>query len=160
MANKDFKIKNGLDMSSPLPVAMGGTGQTSTTNSLNALLPSQAGNTGKVLSSDGTSTTWSTITVPYTPMNSIAVSSNITLSSNNNYFVDTTTSRTLTLPSSPALGDEIYIYDASGTSVTYNITVERNSNLINGNAGNFIVDSNGGAASFVYTGSSYGWKVG
>jgi hypothetical protein len=58
MANKDFKIKNGLDMSSPLPVSMGGTGQTSTTNSLNSLLPSQAGHENKVLASDGTNTTW------------------------------------------------------------------------------------------------------
>ena len=58
MANKDFKIKNGLDMSSPLPVAMGGTGQTSTTNTLNSLLPSQSGNANKLLASDGTNTTW------------------------------------------------------------------------------------------------------
>jgi hypothetical protein len=58
MANKDFKVKNGLDIQSPLPVSMGGTGQTSTTNSLNSLLPSQAGNTNKVLATDGTNTTW------------------------------------------------------------------------------------------------------
>ena len=58
MANKDFKIKNGLDMSSPLPLAMGGTGPTSTTNSLNALLPSQTDNANKVLASDGTNTSW------------------------------------------------------------------------------------------------------
>jgi len=41
MANKDFKVKNGLDIQSPLPVSMGGTGQTSTTNTLNSLLPAQ-----------------------------------------------------------------------------------------------------------------------
>ena len=58
MANKDFKVKNGLDIQSPLPVSMGGTGQTSTTNSLNSLLPSQAGHENKVLASDGTNTTW------------------------------------------------------------------------------------------------------
>ena len=65
MANKDFKIKNGLDMPSPLPVAMGGTGQTSTTNSLNALLPSQSGNANKVLSTDGTNTSFITLPVAY-----------------------------------------------------------------------------------------------
>ena len=58
MANKDFKVKNGLDIQSPLPVSMGGTGQTSTTNTLNALLPSQVGNSSKILSTDGTNTTW------------------------------------------------------------------------------------------------------
>ena len=58
MANKDFKVKNGLDISTPLPVSMGGTGQTSTTNTLNALLPNQTGNSGKALSTDGSSTSW------------------------------------------------------------------------------------------------------
>ena len=157
MANKDFKIKNGLDMSSPLPVAMGGTGQTSTTNSLNALLPSQSGNANKVLASDGTNTTWVTPTVGFP---SSSISSNVTLASNNKYFVDTSTARTLTLPSSPSVGDEVYIFDASGTAGAYNITVNRNSNYINGSSSNLIIDINGGGASFTYTGGSYGWKAG
>jgi len=48
MANKDFKVKNGLDVSTPIPVSMGGTGQTSTANALNSMLPSQSGNSNKV----------------------------------------------------------------------------------------------------------------
>ena len=64
------------------------------------------------------------------------------------------------IPASPTLGDEIYVYDASGTAGTYNITLARNSNLINGNAGNFILDVNGSAISLSYTGSTYGWKAG
>ena len=43
-----------------LPIANGGTGQTTANAALNALLPSQSGNNGKVLSTDGTNTTWST----------------------------------------------------------------------------------------------------
>jgi len=58
MANKDFKVKNGLDIQSPLPVSMGGTGQTSTTNSLNALLPAQTDHLSKFLQTDGTNTSW------------------------------------------------------------------------------------------------------
>ena len=157
MANKDFKIKNGLDIQSPLPVSMGGTGQTSTTNSLNALLPSQSGNANKVLASDGTNTTWVAQTVGFP---SSSISSNVTLASNNKYFVDTSTARTLTLPSSPSVGDEIYVFDASGTAGAYNITVNRNSNYINGSSSNLIIDVNGGGASFTYTGGSYGWKAG
>ena len=157
MANKDFKVKNGLDIQSPLPISMGGTGQTSTTNTLNALLPSQVGNNGKYLTSDGTNTSWNTIS---TGLPSSSISSSTTLSSNYKYFVDTSATRTLTLPASPSVGDEIYVFDASGTAATYNITVSRNSNYINGNAGNLIIDINGGAASFIYTGSTYGWKVG
>lgn len=157
MANKDFKVKNGLDIQSPLPVSMGGTGQTSTTNTLNSLLPSQDGNSNKVLSTDGTNTTWIAQAVGFP---SSSVSSNVTLASNNKYFVDTSTSRTVTLPSSPSVGDEIYVFDASGTAGAYNITVNRNSNYINGSSSNLIIDVNGGAASFTYTGGSYGWKAG
>jgi hypothetical protein len=157
MANKDFKVKNGLDIQSPLPVSMGGTGQTSTANTLNSLLPSQSGNSNKVLSTDGTNTTWATQAVGFP---SSSVSSNVTLTSNNKYFVDTSDSRTITLPSSPSVGDEIYVFDASGTAGAYNITVNRNSNYINGSSSNLIIDVNGGAASFTYTGGSYGWKAG
>lgn len=66
MANKDFKVKNGLDVSTPIPVSMGGTGQTSTTNTLNSLLPAQTGNPNKVLQTDGTNTTWYTVPAAYT----------------------------------------------------------------------------------------------
>jgi hypothetical protein len=66
MANKDFKVKNGIDIQSPLPVSMGGTGQTSTTNTLNSLLPAQGGNQNKVLQTDGTNTTWYTLPSAYT----------------------------------------------------------------------------------------------
>ena len=41
-----------------LPVANGGTGQTTANNALNALLPSQTSQSGKVLSTDGTNTSW------------------------------------------------------------------------------------------------------
>ena len=66
MANKDFKVKNGIDIQTPLPVSMGGTGQTSTTNTLNSLLPAQGGNQNKVLQTDGTNTTWYTLPSAYT----------------------------------------------------------------------------------------------
>jgi len=91
---------------------------------------------------------------------STAVSSNITLASGNKYFVDTTAARTLTLPATPTLGNEIQIFDASGTAGTNNITVANNSVKINGVLDSALLDSNGVAASFVYTGSTYGWRMG
>ena len=66
MADKNFKVKTGLTLPSPLPVDQGGTGQTSATNTLNALLPLQTSNSGKVLSTDGTDTSWFTIPAAYT----------------------------------------------------------------------------------------------
>jgi VCBS repeat-containing protein len=89
---------------------------------------------------------------------SSAVSSNITMASNNNYFVDTATARTLTLPASPTLGDTIVIYDASGTAATNNITIARNGSNINGVADNAIIDVNQSSSLFVYTGSTVGWR--
>ena len=66
MADKNFKVKTGLTLPSPLPVDQGGTGQTSANNTLNALLPLQTDNSGKVLKTDGTDTSWFTIPAAYT----------------------------------------------------------------------------------------------
>lgn len=66
MADKNFKVKTGLTLPSPLPVDQGGTGQTSAANTLNAILPLQTDNSGKVLSTDGSSTSWYSIPAAYT----------------------------------------------------------------------------------------------
>jgi len=90
----------------------------------------------------------------------VEVSSNITLAKDNRYFVNTSAARTLTLPATPALNDEIQILDASGTASTYNITVDRNANKINGGTVNLIIDTSGAWVTLLYTGATYGWKVG
>ena len=43
-----------------IPIVNGGTGQTTANLAFNALAPSQTGNTGKYLTTDGTDTSWST----------------------------------------------------------------------------------------------------
>ena len=58
MADKDFKVKTGLDLPAPLPVVEGGTGQTSVENTRNALMPAQTGHSGKFISTDGTAMSW------------------------------------------------------------------------------------------------------
>ncbi len=89
---------------------------------------------------------------------SSAVSTNITMAANNNYFVNTSAARTLTLPASPTLGDTIVIYDASGTAATNNITIARNGSNINGVADNAIIDVDQSSSIFTYTGSTLGWR--
>ena len=83
MSNKDFKLKNGLVVSSlstagivttdssgnisavaVVPVANGGTGQTTVGNALNALLPLQTSNENKYLQTNGTTTQWNAIETP------------------------------------------------------------------------------------------------
>jgi hypothetical protein len=44
-----------------LPIANGGSGQTTATSAFNALAPSQATNSGKYLTTDGTNTSWATV---------------------------------------------------------------------------------------------------
>jgi hypothetical protein len=44
-----------------LPVANGGTGQTTTTAAFDGLAPSQTGNSGKYLTTNGTTTSWGTV---------------------------------------------------------------------------------------------------
>jgi hypothetical protein len=90
----------------------------------------------------------------------LSISANTNLLAKKRYFVTSASALTLTLPASPALNDEIQILDASGNASTYNITVARNGRLINGNAGNLIIDNNGGWYTLLYTGATYGWKVG
>jgi hypothetical protein len=90
----------------------------------------------------------------------LSISVNTNLVAKKRYFVTSASALTLTLPASPALNDEIQIVDASGNASTYNITVARNGNNINGGTGNLIIDNNGGWYTLLYTGATYGWKVG
>jgi len=80
MSNKDFKVKNGLQVpslttagvvttdysgnigsSATLSILNGGTGQTSAQNARNALLPLQTGNEGYFLSTDQTNVSWAKV---------------------------------------------------------------------------------------------------
>jgi hypothetical protein len=90
---------------------------------------------------------------------SASISANTNLVAGRRYFVTSASALTLTLPASPSVNDQIDVFDASGNASTYNITVARNSKLINGNAGNLIIDVNGGWFTLVFTGNTYGWKV-
>jgi hypothetical protein len=49
-----------------LPIANGGTGQTTATTAFDALAPSQGSNSGKYLTTNGSTTSWGTITIPAT----------------------------------------------------------------------------------------------
>lgn len=54
----------------PLPIANGGTGQTSANAAFNALVPSQTGNSGKFLTTNGTNTSWATVSGGVSSFNS------------------------------------------------------------------------------------------
>jgi len=89
----------------------------------------------------------------------VAVSTNITMVANTRYFVDTANDLTLTLPATPALGAEIELYDASNNAFNNDVVILRNGQKINGLADDAALDINGFTVSFIYTGSTYGWRM-
>lgn len=122
-----------------------------------AVIPSQSGNNGKALITDGTNLSWQSLN--YKREQSVVVSSNINVSNGIRYFVNTSAARTLTMPSSASEGDEIQIFDVSGFASANNITMAPNGLKINGVVQDLEIDVAYAAVSMVYTGSDYGWKV-
>ena len=67
--------------------------------------------------------------------------------------------RTITLPASPAAGDEVTFLDSENTFDTNNLTVGRNSSNINGAASDLVVANERAAFTLVYSGdSTVGWQ--
>ena len=76
------------------------------------------------------------------------------------YFIDTTSSVvTMTLPSSPSLGDEVVFIDYAGTFDTNNMTVGRNSQKIQGTAANLTVSTERAGNTLVYVNATQGWLL-
>lgn len=76
-----------VTLAGTLAIANGGTGQTTATAATNALLPSQAANSGKYLTTDGTNTSWGTVSaspggsttqIQYNNAGAFGASSNLT----------------------------------------------------------------------------------
>ena len=80
---------------------------------------------------------------------------------NKGYFVDTQSNvLTVTLPSSPSVGDEVHVIDSSNSAATFNITIGRGGNPIASSATDLTVAVNGAAFRLIYSGSStFGWVL-
>jgi len=88
------------------------------------------------------------------------ISSNITLTSNTNYFIDcANTAITVTLPS-PVYGAKIKLIDATGSANTNAITINSGGNKIMGDAGDMTVSTHRAALTLIYFNSDYGWLLG
>ena len=76
------------------------------------------------------------------------------------YFINTTSGAiTMTLPSSPTIGDEIAFIDYAGTFDTNTMTVGRNSEKINGATADLTVSVERAANTLVYTDGTQGWLL-
>ena len=64
---------------------------------------------------------------------------------------------TVTLPASPATGDEVSFLDARGTFASNNLIVDRNGQPINTGTSNLTISTAGQSFSLVYVDSTRGW---
>ena len=89
-----------------------------------------------------------------------STSTSITVAANDRYFVDTSgAAKTITLPASPQVGDQVSLLDLAGTFDTNNLTIARNSLKIMGQTADMTVSTEDAAIQLVYTGATYGWKL-
>jgi hypothetical protein len=96
----------------------------------------------------------------YEAKRNVYIVEDYTASNNDIIFVDTSASaHTVTLPSSPSLGEKVLIADLADNAGTNNIIVNRNSSKIDGVEENFLIDINNGKIEFIYTNSTYGWRT-
>ena len=66
---------------------------------------------------------------------------------------------TLTLPSSPSIGDEVSVVDYAGTFDTNNLTIGRNSKNIQGSAADLTVATERAGFTLVFTDGTQGWLL-
>jgi len=64
---------------------------------------------------------------------------------------------TITLPASPAIGNEVHFIDSGNAFASNNLTIGRNSSNILGAASNLVVNANGAAFTLVYVNATRGW---
>ena len=90
----------------------------------------------------------------------VEVTNNTSANVNTKYIVNTDSANlTITLPSSPALGDEVGIIDGTGNASVHAITIGRNGGNIQGAASNMTVTTDRSAFTLVYYNVSQGWVL-
>jgi len=130
-----------------------------TENTLYVLPTADAGTSGDALTSNASGTlSWTTMSGG-TSWQAVDTSA-FTAVAGEGYFCNTTSAAfTATLPSSPSLGDECTFVDYAGTFDSYNLTVGRNSEKINGASADLTVAVERAAFTLVYTDGTQGWLL-
>ena len=110
-----------------------------------------------ILYSDGTNITGKLQTKGY-----YTVPGAYTAVNNDQLLVDTSgggisSSVTVTLPASPAIGNEVTFIDSGNNFSSNNLTIARNGSNILGAASNLVVSANGSAFTLVYVNATRGW---
>jgi len=86
--------------------------------------------------------------------------SNYTASAGEGVFANTSSSAwTLTLPSSPSIGDEVSFKDYASTFDTNNLTIGRNGKPIEGATSDLTISVEGAGNTLVFTDNTKGWLI-
>ena len=67
--------------------------------------------------------------------------------------------QTITLPSSPSVGDTVRVFDANKTFDSTACTIARNGERIMGDTADMTVDSEGASFDLIYSGTAQGWRL-
>ena len=116
------------------------------------------GTAGQVLSTDGTTASFTTVSGGAAWQ--AVVTSSLTVVAKAGYFVNTSGGViTATLPGSPTIGDFVSFIDYNGTFDTNNLTVARNGNPIQGSATDLTVATERAGFTLVYVDATQGWLL-
>ena len=146
---KTMGIYNNISGGADISARLGATGNTVTvTNGKYRLLATDGTNWYDIFSLAGLGEAWQIKTGTYTA------------SDGDNLFCDTSgTAFTVTLPSSPSIGNQVKIIDAEGTFGTNNCTVARNSQKIQGATSDLTISTDSAGIALVYVNSDNGWRL-
>ena len=146
---KTYGLYNNISGGADVTARLGASGNTLTlTNGKYRLVSTDGTNWYDIFSLGGLGEAW------------IEKSGNYTASDGDNIFVDTSgTAVTITLPSSPSIGNQVKIIDSHGTAATNNITVGRNSQKIQGATSDLTISTNRAAIALVFYDSDNGWLL-
>jgi hypothetical protein len=98
--------------------------------------------------------------LPVGVLNATTVTTAYNAASGQQLFCDTNGGGfTVTLPGSPAVGDVVRFFDLRKTFDSNALTLGRNGKLIQGDAADLTVNSEGAAFEVVFSGDSYGWRI-
>ena len=146
---KTYGIYNNISGGADISARLGASGNTVTVvNGKYRLLATDGTNWYDIFSLAGLGEAWQIKT------------SNYTASDGDNLFADTSGGAfTITLPSSPSIGNQVKIIDAEGTFGTNNLTVGRNSQKIQGAAADLTISTNSAGIALVYVNADNGWRL-
>ena len=149
---KTYGIYNNISGGADISARLGATGNTVTiTNGKYRLVSTDGTNWYDIFSLAGLGEAW---------IEKDNTDSPYTASDGDNIFVDCSAAAvTVTLPASPSIGQQVKIIDGTGSAATYNITVGRNSEKIQGASSDLTISTNNAGIALVYYDSTNGWRL-